>query len=101
MDLLIINLTDTTFGLVRQCDENSLDAWKALIDKYEVSDEKQDILNKVTNRWNNCNTKETSLDPDIWFNGLYNLNLKLKKIKAKYEKDEDELKVHVFGVLPE
>ena len=35
-----ISLTDIPFGLVRQCDENAHEAWKALIDKYEVSYEK-------------------------------------------------------------
>ena len=38
---LIISLTDIHFGLVRKCDKNSHDALKALIDKYEVSDENQ------------------------------------------------------------
>ena len=66
-----------------------------------MSDEKQDTLNEVTNMWINCNMKETSLDPDIWFNEIYNLNLKFKKIKVKYENDEDELKAHVFNVFPE
>ena len=42
---LIISLTDIPFVLDRQCDENSHDAWKALIEKYEVSDEKQESLN--------------------------------------------------------
>ena len=49
-DLLIIVLTDISFGLVRYCDENLHDAWKVLIEKYEVSDEKQESLNEVTNR---------------------------------------------------
>ena len=51
--LLIIRLTYRPFGLVRQCDENAHDAWKALIDQYEISDAKQEILNEVTNRWKN------------------------------------------------
>ena len=97
----MISLTDLPFGLVRQCDENAHDSWKALIDKYEVSDEKQESLNEVTNRWNNYKIKDTSLDPYIWFNEVYNLNIKFKKIKEKYEKDEDELRAHVFDVLPE
>ena len=50
-----------------------------------MSDEKQESLNEVTNRWNNCDIKETSLDPDIWFNKIYNLNLKFKSIKANDE----------------
>ena len=37
-DFLIISLKDTPFGLVSKCDENSHDAWKALLDKYEVLD---------------------------------------------------------------
>ena len=99
-DFLIISLTDIPFWLVRQCDENAHDTWKDLIDKYEVSDEKQESLNEVTKRWENCKIKDTSLDPDIWFNELYNINLKFNNIKAKYEKYEEKLKAHVFGVLP-
>ena len=40
-DLLIISLKDISFWLVSQCDDNAHDAWKALSDEYEVSDEKQ------------------------------------------------------------
>ena len=36
-----------------------------------------------------------------WFNELFNVNLKFKNIKSKYEKDEDKLKSHVFDVLSE
>ena len=100
-DLLIISLIDIPFVLVRHCDENSHDAWKALIEKYEVSYDNKEILNEVTNMWNNFNIKYTSIDPYDWFNEMYNLNLKFKKIKAKYEKNEEKLKSHVFDVLPE
>ena len=55
----------------------------------------------MNNRWKHCKIKDTSIDPDIWFNWLYNLNLDFKKIKEKYEKDEDKLKAHVFDLLPE
>ena len=100
-DFLIISLTYIPLGVVRQCDENAHDAWKALIYKYEVSDEKRESFNEVTNMWNNCKIKDTGLDLDIWFNELYYLNLKFNNIKAKYEKDEDKLKSRVFDVLPE
>ena len=66
-----------------------------------MSDDNQDILNEVTKRWNNYRIKDTSQDPDIWFDELYNLNLKFKTIKTKYEKYEDYLKAHVFDFLPE
>ena len=91
-DFLIVSLTDIPFGIVRKCDENSHDALKSLINKYEVSDEKQDILNELTNKWNICKIRDTSPDPEIWCNELYTLNLRVKKIKENYEKDEYELK---------
>ena len=50
---------------------------------------------------NNCKIKGASLDPDIWFNELYNLNLKFNKIKSKYEKYEDGLKARIFDILHE
>ena len=65
-----------------------------------MSDEKQESLNEVTNRCNNFRIKNTSKVPGIWFNERFNLNLKFKKVKGKYEKDEDNLKSHVFDVLP-
>ena len=55
----------------------------------------------MTNRWNNFRIKDTSQYPDIWFNELFNLNLKFNKIKAKYEKDEYEMKTQIFYVLHE
>ena len=100
-DFLIISLTYIYFGVVKQCDENAHYAWKSLIEKYEVSDDIQEILIEVTNRCNKCNIKDTSLEPDIWFNELYSLNLKFNNIKVKYEKDKDGLKAHVSDVLPE
>ena len=99
--LLIISLTDIPFGLVKQCDENAQESWKDIIDKYEVSDEKQESLNEATNRWNNCNIKDTSLDPETWFNEIYTLNLRFKNIKSKYDNYEYELKAPVFDVLTE
>ena len=55
----------------------------------------------MTNSWNNFNIKDTSLDPYIWFNEIYNFNFKFNNIKAEYEKDEDKLKARVFDILPE
>ena len=54
----------------------------------------------MTNWWKNCRIKDTSQDPEIWFNELYILNLKFNNIKDKYEKYEDEMKAHIFDVLP-
>ena len=83
-DFGTISLIGIPFCLVRQCDENSHDLWKALIEKNEASDEKQESLNEVTNRRKNCSIKETSQDTDICFNELYNLNIKFNKIKVKF-----------------
>ena len=49
----------------------------------------------------NFSTKDKIQDSDIWFSELFNLNLKFKKYKEKYVKDEDELESYVFDILPE
>ena len=66
-----------------------------------MSDNKQESINEGTNKWNSYRIKDTSQYPDIWFYEVFNINLNLKKIEAKYEKDKDEMKVHIFDVLPE
>ena len=83
--------------------EGNFKAWnfliiglKEAIFGYEVSNENKEILNEVTKRLNNCSIKEKSQDPNIWFNRLFNLILKFKKIKARYEKDRDDQKAHVL-----
>ena len=65
-----------------------------------MSDENLDIINEVTNWWKTCSIKDTSHEPDIWFNKPYYLYLKFRKIKETYEKYEDEMKSHVFDILP-
>ena len=62
---------------------------------------KQDYLNELTNRCNNSKIKDTSQDPDIWFNDIYNLNLKFNNIKSKYNKYEDKIEARVFDVTSE
>ena len=94
-------MTEIPFGISRQRDNNAYDARKALIYKYEVSYEMQETLNEGTSRWNNFKIKDTSLETDIWLNELYSLNLKSKKIKVKFEKDEYKLEAHVLYILPE
>ena len=47
-NFLTTSLTDIPLGLIRKRDENEHEVWKAIIDKYEVSDQKQEVLNEVT-----------------------------------------------------
>ena len=59
---------------------------------------KQENINESKNRRNTFRIKDTIQDPAIWFNELYNINSKLKKIKEKYEYD---MKANAFDLLPE
>ena len=45
--------------------------------------------------------KDTSQDPNIWLNDLYNLSLKSKYIKEKHKEYEYEMNPHIYDVLPE
>ena len=100
-DLLITSLIDIPFGFASEWNENAHEAWKSFIYTYRVSEEKQESLNEVTEIWNNFRIKDKRQDPDLLFNELYNLNLKFKKIKEKYEKYEYGMKARVFYVWTE
>ena len=65
------------------------------IDIQTVSDEKQDSLSEVTNRWNKCKINNTILEPDVYFIEIYSLNLKFKRMKAKYENIRTKL-MHIY-----
>ena len=67
--------------MVIHYNENEHEYRMEIIHKYEASEEKQEVLNEVTNRSNIFMIKVTSQYPDIWFNELYNLNLKFDEIK--------------------
>ena len=47
-DQLVLSLSGTPFDLILEANENAHEAWKLLLNKYEVSDEKQESLTDVT-----------------------------------------------------
>ena len=87
--------------MARQCNDNSHETCKAIVDKYDVSDDKQESLNYVTNRWNKCSIRVTSQYPDISFYEQFNSNVKLNKIKARNKKYGEYMKAHAFDLLTE
>ena len=66
----MMSLSEIPFRWARQCNDNEYEVCIELLDKYEVSEEKQESLNDVTNRWNTFRIKYTSQDPGICFNEL-------------------------------
>ena len=100
-DQLVLSLTGVQFDLIQEADENAHVAWKILLNKYEVSDEKSESLTDVTMEWNQCKLENTEDDPDNWFSRLYRINQKFKKINVLYEKDDECMKAHVLANLPE
>ena len=84
-----------------EADGNAHLAWKILLNKFEVSEQKQESLTDVTMEWAACKLLSTKMDPDNWFSELYHINQKFRKIKPEYEKDEDSIKAHVISNLPE
>ena len=100
-DKLVLSLTGTAFSVIQEADSNAHEAWKLLLDKYDVSSQKQNSLTDVTEEWNNSRLGSVKVDPDDWFPYLYQVNAKFKKIKAKYGKDDDQIKAHVLVNLPE
>jgi len=77
------------FDLIQEADETSYKAWKLILNKYEISGEKQEILTDVTEEWNYTKLDSAQPDPDDWFSLLFRINVKFGKIKNFYTKDED------------
>ena len=100
-DQLVLSLTGTPFDLIMEADEKAHKAWEILINKYEVSDAKQESLTDVTKEWNSAKLEGVQVDPDDWFSTLYRINKKFGKIKPEYEKDDDAMKAHVVVNLPD
>ena len=63
-DQLVLSLKGSPFNLIQEADENTYEAWKILLKKYEVSEEKIESLNEATKDWSKCNLGSTRNDPD-------------------------------------
>ena len=63
-DQLVLSLTGSLFNLIQEADEVAHLAWKILLNKYEVLDEKQESLTDVTEEWNSSRLGSTKIDPD-------------------------------------
>ena len=100
-DQLVLSLSGTAFSVIQEADGDAHEAWKLLLDKYDVSSVKQISLTDVTEEWNNSRLRSTRVDPDDWFTYLYRVNLNFKKIKEEYGKDDEQIKAHVLVNLPE
>ena len=70
-DQLVLSLSGTPFDLILEANENAHEAWKLLLNKYEVSDEKQESLTDVTKEWNSAKLESVRIDPDDWFSKLF------------------------------
>ena len=100
-DQVVLSLTGAPFNLILESNGDAYKAWNMLLNKYKVSDEKQESIKDVTIEWVECTINGTRTDPDMWFSELFRINSKFEKIKKDSKKDEDSIKVHVIAYLPE
>ena len=64
----MLSLTGPPFDLTQKADENTHHkAWKILLKKYEMSDERSESLNDVTIEWHECKLEGIRNDSDNWF----------------------------------
>ena len=64
-DQLVLSLTGAPFNLIMEAKEDAHKAWKIPLNKYEVSNEKQESLTDVTIEWGACTLDGTRTDPDM------------------------------------
>ena len=79
-DQLVLSLSGTAFSVIQEADGDAHGAWNLLLDKYDVSSEKQISLTDVTEEWNNSRLHSTKVDPYDWFTYIYRVNVRFRKV---------------------
>ena len=92
---LVTSCTDKANALIERCEGDPFKAWSILKEKYCDTDAEENYpeLDQV---FSNCKLVGTKKDPELWFNDLDHLNMKLARINLKYEKDDLQMKSHMM-----
>ena len=92
---LVASCTDKAYALIERCDGDPFKAWAILQEKYCTTDAEENYP-ELDQAFSDCKLAGTKKDPELWFNDLDHLNMRLARINLKYEKDELQMKSHMM-----
>jgi hypothetical protein len=95
---LVASCTDKAYALIERCEGNPFKAWGILQEKYCATDAEENYP-ELDQAFNDCKLVGTKMDPELWFNDLDHLNMRLARINLKYQKDELQMKSHMMTAM--
>jgi sulfite reductase alpha subunit-like flavoprotein len=95
---LVASCTGKAYALIEQCNGDPFRAWKILQEKYCATDAEENYP-ELDQAFNDCKLVGTKKDPELWFNDMDHLNMRLRRINLKYEKDELQMKSHMMTAM--
>ena len=95
---LVASCTDKAYAMIERCEGDAFKAWSILKEKYCSTDAEENYP-ELASQMANCKLQGTKEDPELWFNNLDHLNMRLARINAKYEKDDLQMKSHIMNSM--
>jgi hypothetical protein len=92
---LVASSTDKASTLIERCKGYPFTAWSMLQEKYCATDAEENYP-ELDQAFSDCKLVGTKKDPELWFNDLDHLNMRLARINLKYEKDDLQMKSHMM-----
>ncbi|KAI2499592.1 hypothetical protein MHU86_14887 [Fragilaria crotonensis] len=95
---LVASCTGTAYALIERCEGDPFKAWAILQEKYCATDAEENYP-ELDQAFSECKLDGTSKDPELWFNDLDHLNMRLARINLKYEKDDLQMKSRMMKAM--
>jgi hypothetical protein len=95
---LVASCTDKAYALIERCAGDPYAAWTILQEKYCSTDAEENYPD-LAEAFSACKLVEVKKDPELWFNDLDHLNMRIGRINTKYEKDELQMKSHIMNSM--
>jgi hypothetical protein len=92
---LVASCTDKAYALIERADGDPFKAWTILQEKYCATDAEENYP-ELSEAFGKCKLSETKQDPELWFNDLDHLNMRIARINKKYELDDLQMKSHIM-----
>ncbi|KAI2492047.1 hypothetical protein MHU86_22506 [Fragilaria crotonensis] len=95
---LVASCSDKAYALIERSAGDPFMAWTILQEKYCSTDAEENYPD-LAEAFSACKLVEVKRDPELWFNDLDHLNMRIGRINTKYEKDELQMKAHIMNAM--
>jgi hypothetical protein len=96
---LVASCTDKAHALIERCAGDPFAAWWTILQEKYCSTDAEENYPDLADAFSACNLVEVKKDPELWFNDLDYLNMRIGRINTKYEKDELQMKSHIMNSM--